>query len=79
MLADLMTKPIGGEHFHAMAHAILCNHHFSCLNNRGVKENLHNMCAISNTCGGRSVLLRINEEARTLMLTVVSVQQKGVA
>jgi len=37
MLADMLTKPLGGECFHTMAHAILGNHRFACLN-RGAKD-----------------------------------------
>jgi hypothetical protein len=39
MLADMLTKPLGGECFHTMAHAILGNHRFACLN-RGAKEKM---------------------------------------
>jgi hypothetical protein len=40
MLVDIMTKPLGGELFNRLSHAILGNHRFTCLNNRGAKESL---------------------------------------
>jgi tRNA U38,U39,U40 pseudouridine synthase TruA len=38
MLADILTKPLGDEHFHTIAHAILGNHRFVCFSNRGAKS-----------------------------------------
>ncbi len=38
MLADLLTEPIGGEHFHKIAHAVLSNHRYACSSNRGAKS-----------------------------------------
>jgi hypothetical protein len=37
MLVDLMTKPLGGELYHALTHRLLGGHRYACLNNRGVK------------------------------------------
>jgi hypothetical protein len=39
MLADLLTKPISGEHFHTIAHAVLGNHRYICLSN-SAKNNM---------------------------------------
>jgi hypothetical protein len=37
MLADLMTKPLGGELYHTLMHRLLGGHRYACLNNRGAK------------------------------------------
>jgi hypothetical protein len=37
MLADILTKPLGGEHFHTLVNHILG--YFPYLNNRGAKKN----------------------------------------
>jgi len=37
MLADLMTKPLGGELYHTLTHRLLRGHRYACLNNRGAK------------------------------------------
>jgi hypothetical protein len=37
MLADLMTKPLGGELYHTLTHRRLGGHQYACLNNRGAK------------------------------------------
>jgi hypothetical protein len=40
MLADLLTKPLGGELYHTLTQRILGGHHYKCLSNRGAKEKL---------------------------------------
>jgi len=40
MIAQILTKPIGGEHFHNIAHEILGNHRYACSSNRGAKYNM---------------------------------------
>jgi hypothetical protein len=37
MLADLLTKPLGGELYHNLTHKLLGGHQYECLNNRGAK------------------------------------------
>jgi len=37
MLADLLTKPLGGELYHTMMQRLLGGHRYECLNNRGAK------------------------------------------
>jgi hypothetical protein len=39
MLADILTKPLTGEHFHVIAHVILGGHRYGCLSNRGAMNN----------------------------------------
>jgi hypothetical protein len=40
MLADLLTKPVSGEHFHTIAHTVLGNHRYACSSNRGTKNKM---------------------------------------
>jgi len=40
MLANILTKPIRGEHFHTIAHAVLGNHRYVCFSNRGAKSDM---------------------------------------
>jgi hypothetical protein len=37
MLADLLTKPLGGELYHSRTQKLLGSHRYECLNNRGAK------------------------------------------
>jgi hypothetical protein len=37
MLADLLTKPLGGELYHNLTQKLLGGHRYECLNNRGAK------------------------------------------
>ena len=38
MLADILTKAFGGEHFHDLAEILLEKHHFLHSSNRGAKN-----------------------------------------
>ena len=38
MLADLLTKPLGGELYHSLTQKLLGGHRYECSNNRGAKE-----------------------------------------
>jgi hypothetical protein len=40
MLADSLTKPLGGEMYHTMTQKLLGGHHYECLNNMGAKGKL---------------------------------------
>jgi hypothetical protein len=40
-LADILTKPIGGEHFHTIAHVVLGNHRLEYFSNRGAKNDVY--------------------------------------
>ena len=40
VLEDLLIKPISGDHFHTIAHAVLENHRYACSSNRGAKNSM---------------------------------------
>jgi hypothetical protein len=40
MLADILTKPLGGQIFHYLAEMLLGKHRYTHSSNRGVKKNI---------------------------------------
>jgi hypothetical protein len=61
MLADLLTKPLGGELYHSLTQKLLGGHRYECLNNRGAKEKSDTVsqtgdkCAVSIACSNHTL------------------------